>query len=109
MISELFEHGWTEVPFTIAGEKVGSLALKGVEVHFSLGEGYRPKGSSRGAIRKLIAPLLEKRGYLTTRVLKERTAQQRFIERLGFKKTGDDGTMLYYMLSAEPFNRRKPL
>lgn len=97
--------GWELVPLVVGGERVATTAIQGTEVHFALDPGCRPRSSWRGAVRAHFAPLLARRGYLTTRVARERVAQQRFVQRVGFRATWSDGEVTYYLLATLPFER----
>lgn len=98
---------WTLFPIMVEGRHVGTLACKGTEVHVALIEGWRPRGSYRGLIRYMLAPLFAVLGFLTTKLrLGDHAKQERFITRLGFRKTWSDGDFQYYLLAAMPFEKR---
>ena len=98
---------WDVAPAIVGGQHVGTAIVKGTEIHFALFKDWRPKASSRGAIRAFLAPLLERRGFLTTRVAHERAEQKQFVERVGFRPTWADGQAQYYLLGRLPFERKK--
>lgn len=97
---------WDAVPLEIDGEHVATAIVKGTEIHFALVSDWRPEGT-RGRIRSFLAPLLERRGYLTTRVRLDRPHEQKFVQRLGFAPTWNDENFRYYMLSGLPFERKE--
>lgn len=98
---------WETVPFLVSGVRVGASIVQGTEIHFALSPQWRPRASARAAVRAHLAPLLERRGFLTTRVLHSRQAQQRFVQRVGFTPTWSDGQTQFYMLTELPFGRTK--
>ena len=61
----------------------------------------------RGLIREFVKPLIETRGYLTTRVLHEKSFQTAFIERIGFRRTWSDDQFSYFYLGSLPFERKQ--
>jgi len=95
------------VPLEIDGETAGVAALDGTEIHFVLAEGWRGRGITRARTREFLAPLLARRGYLTTRAINPRPQQREFLERLGFRRTWtqQDGTE-HYMLTCLPFDKK---
>jgi hypothetical protein len=97
---------WECLPVTVEGEHVGTAVIKGTEIHFALVEGWRPKSCQRGAIKAFLGPLIERQGYLTTRVPHERLAQKKFVQRLGFQPTWRDEHVEYFMLGQVPFERK---
>lgn len=96
---------WDAVPVDIDGEHVATAIVKGTEIHFALVSDWRPEGT-RGRIRDFLAPLMERRGFLTTRVRLDRPHEQRFVQRLGFAPTWNDENFRYFMLSGLPFERK---
>lgn len=98
---------WDVAPGEVGGQHAWVAAIKGPEVHFALAEGWRPKGSVRGAVRAFFAPLLARHGYLTTRVLHSHPDKKKFVERVGFKPTWRDAQVQYYLLGQLPFERKR--
>ena len=78
-------------------------ALRGTEIHV---EFTRPGVINRGRVREFLGPLLERQGYLTTRV-PGGDSRARFVTRLGFRPTWSDDEFSYYMLTELPFSRSK--
>lgn len=103
---ERFFADWEIVPAEIEGEHVATAAIKGTEIHFALVEGWRPQTCYRGAIKAFLKPLIERQGFLTTRVPHYRPAQKRFVQRLGFRPTWRDEQVEYFLLSQVPFERK---
>lgn len=95
---------WEAVPLVIRDEVAGIGIVNGTEIHFALAPAYRNKGIQRTRCRVYFAPLLERRGYLTTRVYGDDQKAMRFIERLGFQRTWTEGPISHYMLSGLPFS-----
>lgn len=86
-----------------AGSLIGIGIVNGTELHFAAAPGARGRVCSRRNIKTFLAPLLERRGFLTTRVHTSTSAA--FIERLGFVKTREDDFIHYYMLTGLPYAR----
>lgn len=91
--------GWDEVP--LPGGGLTGL-LRGYELHVVL---HREGVITRRTLREYLGPLLERLGMLTTRVPAEDAAGRRFVERLGFEFTGEEGGMRHYLLHKVPFQR----
>lgn len=97
---------WEALPVLMDGEHIGSAIVNGTEIHFALVPEWRPAFSLRGVIREFLTPLLERRGFLTTRVRHERPGEKHFVQRLGFKPTWKDTQFEYFMLGCLPFERK---
>lgn len=97
---------WEAVPAVVGGKHVATAILRGTEIHFALVDGWKPQSCHRGAIKEFLAPLLDRRGFLTTRILHGKQEQKTFVKRVGFKPTWQDGTFEYYMLGRLPFERK---
>jgi hypothetical protein len=84
---------WDVVPLTESGRVIGGVLLKGNEIH--VGCGIKPKGSTKGFIKKTLGDIVNKYGWAVTQVKEENHAGLRFCERLGFVKFGiQNGTIL---------------
>jgi len=83
---EDYEVAMRDVEFRTWGED-GAIAIVGNEVH---AVGVRRGWITRRAIREVFVPLLRERGILTTRVARSNARSCRFVERIGFKKCGED-------------------
>lgn len=99
-------HDWEAVPGYIDGVQVAAILKKGTEVHFAIDKQHRGKTINRRRTREFLQPLLNEEGFLTTKLLHDRKGQQRFIERIGFKKTWSDDRFNYFMLTELPFERK---
>ena len=75
-----------DVEFRTWGED-GAMAICGNEVHVV---GMRCGWITRRVIRQVFVPLLRERGVLITRVSRGNVKSCRFVERMGFKKCGED-------------------
>lgn len=93
---EIFEH-WQD------GRLGGFSMLKGTEYHCQLDEGFRLR---RGDMREFLAPLLARRGFLTTRVPVGDEANERFNRAFGFERTWSDERFHYFLMTELPFGRR---
>lgn len=99
--------GWEVIPGYIRGEHAITVVLKGTEIHAGITPAFRKRVTVfRRESDKFFAPLLERMGFLTTRVLVDAHDKRRFVERVGFKPTWADGTFQYYLLGQLPFARR---
>lgn len=101
---ELFAEGWEFVPLRIHGEVRAMAALQGTEIHFAAAPGCRVIAKHR--TREFLKPLLDRRGYLTTRAVLGGAAHD-FLTRLGFAHTWRDEQFDHYMLTALPFGREQ--
>lgn len=99
---------WEALPIYLDGEHVGGAITKGTEIHIALLPDWRPKGSARRLIRSFLEPLLERSGYLTTRVRRGRASEIEFVQRVGFKPTWMDDQFQYFLLGCLPFERKNP-
>lgn len=97
---------WEVLPLSIADKHVATAILKGTEIHFALVPGWRPQVCYRGAFHAFFRPLFERRGFLTTRIQYGRSAQKKFIQRVGFEPTWKDTSAEYFMLGSMPFERK---
>lgn len=104
-IESIFQD-WDLQPVVLNGSHVATLAACGTEVHFALVPGWKPQGSYRGAIRKLLEPIFAEMGFLTTRVAHERPDQNKFVQRVGFQPTWQNEHGTFFMLTELPFERK---
>lgn len=93
---------WEVLEFVQDGEVRGVAIVKGTEFHFQTFPGFRPR---RAQMREFLRPLLERHGYLTTRVAHDDLANQRFNRAFGFERTWSDGRFHYFLLDKLPFGK----
>lgn len=86
--------GWSVEPMMLSGERVGIMMKKGPEFHFTL-LGTRRAMPLR-AIKEWLDPQLEEYGYVSTKTPKHEIRQQRFNERIGFFRVGEDELDIHY-------------
>ena len=94
---EVFEHHQ-------GGELAGFAMLKGTEFHCCLFPGFRLR---RAEMRAFLRPLFERHGFLTTRVVHDDLANQRFNKAFGFERTWSDDRFHYFLMAELPFGRDK--
>lgn len=94
--------GWTFVPLVEGGALLLVAAVMGTEIHVAVAPEHRCRVITRRRCREFLGPLMERRGYLTTRAVCG-TGKERFLHRLGFKLTHTTGGIDHYMLTALPF------
>lgn len=90
--------GWDISPLIIDGQRVGAYMIKGHEGHIHV-EPQFAKRYARRLIKNYLEPVIKEHGYLTTISFKEPIAK-RFLERLGFYKTGEDENFYHYRIDA---------
>lgn len=96
--------GWEVLEHRQGGELAGFAIIKGTEFHCQLFDGFR---LNRQEMREFLRPLLERYGFLTTRVRHEDIANQRFNKVFGFEKTWSDETYHYFIMAELPFAKGK--
>lgn len=99
--------GWEVVPAYFDGQHVGTAILRGTEIHFALRAEFRRRVIRRSNTQEFLAPLLERLGFLTTRLQPDQVVERKFIERVGFKPTWTDGRFQYFLLGRLPFERKR--
>mgnify|MGYP002139679290 FL=1 len=103
---ELTAAGWTLHPW-MAGDEMACIAIMhGPEIHFVAAPKWRRRLILRERTRAFLAPLMERRGYLTTRAAPD-DGHRPFLERLGFRFTWNDGLHDHFMLHELPFGKEK--
>lgn len=89
------------------GDELAAVAMMaGTEVHVAISHKWRHRLLTRDRIRALLAPLIEKRGYLTTTTKRGHKAS--FLRRLGFTPTWSEGELEHMILTELPFERTAP-
>ena len=106
VLPETFE-GWEIIPGFINQVHVATAILKGNEIHFGIKHEFRRRLIQRKRTRDFLAPLLERKSFLTTRVIRKDIVKQKFVERIGFKATWNDDLFQYFILTTLPFERKK--
>ena len=99
--------GWEIIPGYINQEHVCTAILRGNEIHFGIKPEFRKKLIQRKRTREYLKPLLDRKSFLTTRVILENQVKQKFVERLGFDATWSDEQFQYYILTKLPFERTR--
>jgi hypothetical protein len=105
---EQFERGlegWTIEPVERAGVLVGAFVTRGPELHFCTFPDNGRVSFSLQLIREHVDPLIEQYGFIRTRTPRDEVGQQRFNERLGFVRTGEDEFFLHYRLETPAWRR----
>lgn len=80
---------WDVLPLHEHGELIGGVLAKGNELH--VGYARQPRATIRPYIRAILGKALEEHGVVLTSVQAENIVGQRFCERLGFVKIGEEG------------------
>lgn len=88
--------GWAEHPVYRGGEQVGFFCVRGNEIHCYRLESAQGRWLTRQDLERLTTPIFKEYGHLITKVRKANMAGHRFVTRLGFKPTADDGTNIHY-------------
>ena len=81
------------------GREIAIIAFKGPEFHFT-SFGQHPF-TRREIYEHVFNPLFAQYGYADTRTPKSDTRQQRFNERIGFKRMGEDASTIHYRIFSE--------
>lgn len=89
-------YGWDVRPIQVDGKQIGVLLLNGNEIHVQLQKDGALKYMRR-AIKQCVVDHLPNLGYMVTRTFDDAQVI-RFLERLGFYRTGQDGQLLHYRL-----------
>jgi hypothetical protein len=95
---------WEEVPLIRGGELRGRALVRGTEIHFEVIKG---PAIFKQTARDFLAPLFDRLGFLTTRAELGDKVSDRFITRMGFERTWDDGKYQHYVMTALPFGQEK--
>lgn len=91
---------WDLQAAVAGGEVVGAVMTKGPELHAAVVPAHRRKWASRTLIRKAIAPLMWRFGFVKTSVMKDNPKGCDFVKRLGFEPSGEDANMIYFRMAA---------
>ena len=96
---------WDVIPGYVNGEHVCTAIMSGAEIHFAIRPEHQRKLIRKQNTAGFLQPLVERHGFLTTRIRLESSKEQRFVERLGFQPTWADSMFQYYLLTTLPFTR----
>ncbi len=96
--------GWTLDPVYRQDGTIGAVfAVKGAEFHFAkFGADIQ---ATREHLKKYPGSLIQQYGYALTRTPKTEIRQQRFNERLGFFRVGEDGWDVHFRIEKLRFIR----
>ena len=97
--------GWEMCPLVVDGVERGGAAVRGTEIHVAIAPKWRHATMARQRVRDFLAPLMDRAGFLTTRVVPN-LGHHRFLSRLGFARTWQQPGVDHYMLCALPFAAR---
>ena len=95
---------WEFHPYQVESIVKAIAAIQGTEVHFAIDPDWRNQVIRRSNTREFLAPLIGRRGYLTTRSVAGQ--HSKFLSRLGFVLTRTDGAVDYYMMTDLPFGKK---
>jgi hypothetical protein len=89
--------GWEIDPvYGVSGEVIGVFLVKGPDFHYAKFDPNYQVG--RDILRRYPGELITRHGYATTKTPKDDTRQQRFNERLGFYRMGEDEYDVLYRI-----------
>lgn len=94
--------GWETIPYLQNGRMTALGIIKGTEFHCQLADTCK---FNRRHMGEILQPLLDREGYLTTRVRVDDKENRRFNRLFGFEKTWSDGTFDYFILTNIRFRR----
>lgn len=107
MTPEQFAAGYEGCEFDAWRRPDGSIYLlfivRGPEFHFVK---FGDEPADRAILDKYPGALIDRYGYAQTKTPKDDTRQQRFNERLGFYRTGEDDLDIHYRI--DHLRTRKP-
>ncbi len=91
---------WELIPIMVNLEIAGTLAEKDGEIHMAIEPEYRKKSTYwRTGLKMLIKPLIDKYGFVTTKVDSDDHAAHKFVRKLGFKEYCSLGNVAIYVMS----------
>lgn len=101
-----FDASWLPIPLIEWDKGITGVAmLKGYEIHFAVSPDHRHRVIQRHRTREFLQPMFDRLGFLTSRNDPANRTAHRFLTRLGFAHTWNDGRFDHYMLSALPFGK----
>jgi len=84
---------WDVIPLEQGGQVIGGVLAKENEMH--VGYGVKPKGAVRAHMRAILEPVIDRYGFIKTKVSIENVSGLEFCYRLGFTKYAEtDGHVL---------------
>jgi hypothetical protein len=92
--------GWELHPYIDSDALTAVMMVKGTEFHLVSTDGFK---LNRKLARNSLEPHMQQYGFLTTRVLRDDKANQRFNRLFGFKPTWADDKFQYFILTELPF------
>ena len=84
---------WQVIPLKQADTIIGGVIVKGNEIH--VGYGIAPTASIMPHIRTTLNALIQKHGFVVTKVCETNMRGLRFCKRLGFVETGRDSRTIH--------------
>ena len=97
---------WSMHPYMDGDEIRAIAAMSGSEIHFAVAPQWRHKIITRQRTRAFLAPLFDVNGFLTTRAEPDEK-HHRFLSRLGFERTWNDGRFDHYYMHELPFKKER--
>lgn len=104
-VLESLRECWAIHPLKINGIEVAAACMSGSEIHFAIAPEWRHRVISRLRTRQFLEPLFDVHGFLTTRNVPNKP-HHRFLERMGFMRTWNDGVYDHYFMTELPFGER---
>lgn len=89
---------WELTPCMVGNDVGGVLLEKDGEVHVVIRPEYKCAMYWRKNIRELMQPLLDRCGYVTTRVSNDNIQAHNFVQKMGFKIAAECNGVTLYML-----------
>jgi len=91
---------WELIPIISSDVIIGVVAENNGEIHMAIESQFRKKSTYwRTGLKILIKPLIDKYGYVTTRVESDDHVARKFVHRLGFKDYSSLGNITTYAMS----------
>lgn len=98
---------WELIPIIVNDVIIGAVAEKDGEIHMAIEPQFQKKSVYwRTGLKLIINPLIDKYGYVTTRIESDDNVARKFVHRLGFKDYSSLGNITTYAMS-EIKHRRK--
>jgi hypothetical protein len=88
--------GWDVTPIYRDGHLAGFFCTQGNEIHAYRSDDFKGRWLTHQDIERLTKPLFERYGFVQTRVRTSNDTGHKFVQRLGFTKTGEDGGLTLY-------------